>query len=71
MVDSNVVGVGTELLRYLSLSGLFITMAFVYTGGLQGAGDTRSPLRLGYTLATRWRQVFPHCPPFESTINVV
>lgn len=35
---------GVLLLRYLSLSGLFITVALVYTGGLQGSGDTRSPL---------------------------
>ncbi|HXG54238.1 MAG TPA: MATE family efflux transporter [Vicinamibacterales bacterium] len=39
-----VVGLGTELLRYLSVSGLFITVALTYTGGLQGTGDTRSPL---------------------------
>jgi Na+-driven multidrug efflux pump len=31
-------------LRYLSISGLFITVALTYTGGLQGTGDTRSPL---------------------------
>ena len=39
-----VVRLGTELLRFLSLSGLFITVALTYTGGLQGTGDTRSPL---------------------------
>jgi putative MATE family efflux protein len=39
-----VVGLGTQLLRYLSVSGLFITVALTYTGGLQGTGDTRSPL---------------------------
>ena len=42
--DSVVAGYGVELLQYLSLSGLFITVALAYTGGLQGAGDTRSPL---------------------------
>jgi Na+-driven multidrug efflux pump len=26
------------------VSGLFITVALAYTGGLQGTGDTRSPL---------------------------
>ena len=31
------------LLLILSLSGLFITVALAYTGGLQGTGDTRSP----------------------------
>ncbi len=35
---------GVQLLRYLSISGLFITIALTYTGGLQGTGDTRSPM---------------------------
>jgi putative MATE family efflux protein len=39
-----VVELGRQLLRYLSISGLFITVALTYTGGLQGTGDTRSPL---------------------------
>jgi MATE family, multidrug efflux pump len=42
--DPIVVELGRQLLRYLSLSGLFITVALTYTGGLQGTGDTRSPL---------------------------
>ena len=33
-----------SLLRVLGVSGLFITVALTYTGGLQGTGDTRSPL---------------------------
>jgi putative MATE family efflux protein len=44
ITDPVVVGIGRELLRYLSISGLFITVALTYTGGLQGTGDTRSPL---------------------------
>lgn len=39
-----VVAIGTQLLRVLSVSGLFITVALTYTGGLQGTGDTKSPL---------------------------
>jgi putative MATE family efflux protein len=39
-----VVELGTQLLRVLSVSGLFIAIALTYTGGLQGTGDTRSPL---------------------------
>ena len=39
-----VVQIGQQLLRYLSISGLFITLALTFTGGLQGTGDTRSPL---------------------------
>jgi len=44
MHDPIVVGIGTQLLAYLSVSGLFITVALTYTGALQGTGDTRSPL---------------------------
>jgi putative MATE family efflux protein len=43
MTDPTVVAIGTQLLRYLSVSGLFITVALAYTGGLQGTGDTKSP----------------------------
>jgi len=43
LTEPHVVGIGVELLRYLSISGLFITVALAYTGGLQGSGDTRSP----------------------------
>jgi Na+-driven multidrug efflux pump len=44
MRDPVVVRLGTQLLRVLSVSGLFITVALTFTGGLQGTGDTRSPL---------------------------
>lgn len=44
MQDAQVISMGTQLLRYLSVSGFFITVALSYTGGLQGTGDTRSPL---------------------------
>ena len=36
--------IGRQLLGYLAVSGLFVTVALTYTGGLQGTGDTRSPL---------------------------
>ncbi|MBI3789621.1 MAG: MATE family efflux transporter [Gemmatimonadetes bacterium] len=36
--------IAVELLRYLALSGFFITVALSYTGALQRTGDTRSPL---------------------------
>ena len=35
---------GRQLLGYLAVSGFFVTLALTYTGGLQGTGDTRSPL---------------------------
>lgn len=44
MDDPVVLELGIELLRYLAVSGLFITVALAYTGGLQGAGDTKSPM---------------------------
>lgn len=44
MHDPAVVEIGVQLLRVLSVSGLFISVALTYTGGLQGTGDTRSPL---------------------------
>jgi putative MATE family efflux protein len=44
MDEPAVVELGVELLRVLSVSGLFIAVALTYTGGLQGTGDTRSPL---------------------------
>jgi putative MATE family efflux protein len=44
MHEPIVVEIGAQLLRVLSLSGIFIVVALTYTGGLQGTGDTKSPL---------------------------
>lgn len=44
MEDPEVLELSVQLMRYLSVSGLFITVALSYTGGLQGTGDTKSPL---------------------------
>ena len=44
MEDVTVLRLGSQLLRVLAVSGLFVTVALTYTGGLQGTGDTRSPL---------------------------
>jgi putative MATE family efflux protein len=44
MSNPDVIKLGTQLLRVLSVSGLFITVALTFTGGLQGTGDTKSPL---------------------------
>ena len=43
MEEPIVVDLGVQLLAFLSFSGLFITVALTYTGGLQGTGDTKSP----------------------------
>jgi Na+-driven multidrug efflux pump len=44
MNEPAVVEIGVQLLQVLSVSGLLIAVALTYTGGLQGTGDTRSPL---------------------------
>jgi putative MATE family efflux protein len=44
MNEPAVVQIGVQLLRVLSVSGFLIAAALTYTGGLQGTGDTRSPL---------------------------
>jgi Na+-driven multidrug efflux pump len=44
MEDPIAVEIGTQLLGFLSVSGFLVTVALTYTGGLQGTGDTRSPL---------------------------
>jgi putative MATE family efflux protein len=44
MSDPVVTDIGVQLLTFLAFSGLFISVALVHTGGLQGTGDTRSPL---------------------------
>jgi putative MATE family efflux protein len=44
MTELAPVALGRQLLVYLSVSGLFVTVALSFTGGLQGTGDTKSPL---------------------------
>jgi Na+-driven multidrug efflux pump len=44
MHDPQANALATQLLRFLAVSGFFVTVALSYTGGLQGTGDTRSPL---------------------------
>lgn len=44
MTEPGVVDIGVQLLRVLSVSAFFITVALAYTGGLQGTGDTKGPL---------------------------
>ena len=44
MREPAAVEIGVQLLRFLSISGIFVSVALAYTGGLQGTGDTKSPL---------------------------
>jgi Na+-driven multidrug efflux pump len=64
MTDSHVISIGAQLLRYLSVSGLFVTVALAYTGGLQGTGDTRSPLYI--SLVSQIAVPIGLCTIFES-----
>lgn len=44
LTDEIGAAIGRQLLAFLAVSGFFVTVALTYTGGLQGTGDTRSPL---------------------------
>ncbi len=48
MTDPTVRELSVQLMRYLAVSGLFITVALAYTGGLQGTGDTKSPMYISF-----------------------
>jgi putative MATE family efflux protein len=63
--DAAVAEIGEQLLQYLAVSGFFITVALTYTGGLQGTGDTRSPLFI--TLASQIAVPLGLCAILEST----
>ena len=44
MRDAATLERGVDLLRWLALSGLFITTALTFSGGLTGTGDTKGPM---------------------------
>jgi putative MATE family efflux protein len=48
VVDSLALEIGTELLSFLAVSGLFVVVALAFTGGLQGAGDTKRPMVIAF-----------------------
>jgi len=63
--DQAVASIAEELLQYLAISGFFITLALTYTGGLQGTGDTRSPLFI--TLASQIAVPIGMCMVIQAT----
>ena len=63
--DPAVAIIGRDLLRYLAVSGFFITLALTYTGGLQGTGDTKSPLVI--TLASQIAVPIGMCALIQAT----
>ncbi len=46
--DAVVLEIGSDLLRYLTFSGMFVAVALAFTGGLQGAGDTLTPMYIAF-----------------------
>ncbi|HXT22288.1 MAG TPA: MATE family efflux transporter, partial [Thermoanaerobaculia bacterium] len=64
MSDPDAVSLATHLLRFLSVSGLFVTVALSYTGGLQGTGDTKGQLYI--TLASQIGVPIGLCFLFEA-----
>jgi putative MATE family efflux protein len=68
MTDAHVIEIATQLLRYLSLSGLFVTVALSYTGGLQGTGDTRSPLYI--SILSQVVVPLGLCTIFQATVGL-
>ena len=63
--EDAVATIGQQLLQYLAISGFFITLALTYTGGLQGTGDTRSPLFI--TLASQIAVPIGMCTIIQAT----
>jgi Na+-driven multidrug efflux pump len=64
MNDQVVLDIGSQLLRYLAVSGFFISVALTYTGALQGTGDTKSPLYI--TLVSQIAIPLGLCTVFDS-----
>lgn len=46
--EGPVLELGSNLLRYLAFSGLFVASTLALTGGLQGAGDTKKPMYIAF-----------------------
>ena len=68
VTDVRVIDIGEQLLGYLSVSGFFITVALSYTGGLQGTGDTRSPLYI--SILSQVVLPLGLCATFEATTGL-
>jgi putative MATE family efflux protein len=46
--DTVVQGIAIQLLRFLAFSGIFVAVTLAFTGGLQGAGDTKKPMYIAF-----------------------
>lgn len=68
MTDPQAAGIAVTLLRYLAVSGCFVTVALSYTGALQGTGDTRSPLAI--SIVSQIIVPLGLCALFEATVGL-
>lgn len=48
VTEGAVLEIGSNLLRFLAPSGILVVLALAFTGGLQGAGDTKSPMFIAF-----------------------
>jgi putative MATE family efflux protein len=69
MSGGGVLQAGEQLLAYLAVSGLFVTVALVHTGGLQGTGDTKGPLYI--SLVSQVVVPVGYCALVDSTRGLV
>lgn len=68
MTDPDAAGIAVTLLRYLAVSGCFVTVALSFTGALQGTGDTRSPLAI--SVISQIIVPLGLCTIFEATVGL-
>ncbi|MCC6143203.1 MAG: MATE family efflux transporter [Candidatus Hydrogenedentes bacterium] len=47
-VDEPIRSLGVSLLRFLSFSGVILAVTLAFTGGLQGAGETKTPMYIAF-----------------------
>ncbi|MEM1183218.1 MAG: MATE family efflux transporter, partial [Acidobacteriota bacterium] len=68
MEEPAVLTLGSQLLVFLAVSGLFLTGALAYTGGLQGSGDTRSPMFI--SIFSQLLLPIALCAAFQATVGL-
>ena len=68
MDDPMVTTLGTQLLAFLSVSGVFVSVALTYTGALQGTGDTRGAMYI--SLVSQLLLPVGTCWAFDVTVGL-
>jgi putative MATE family efflux protein len=68
MTDPAASEIAVSLLRWLAVSGCFVTVALSYTGALQGTGDTKSPLAI--SIVSQIVVPLGICAAFQATVGL-